>query len=175
MKRRLHHFLIFMSLCLAIGGIGLSNSVLAQDRAPTSPAPPLHTDKMDNVPDEYIEEASAIYDECAGDHAIRQYYNCECRSLAYLDERIQQGPVAQPLLILQAIDEQCRDAVEAAGEVYLACLRKANRFEPGTDPEKYCECVANKYVEEINTFQPAINSQNIVRFQVRAYLGCQGQ
>ena len=130
------------------------------------------TDTLDDVPDEYIIEADQFYDSCQRNYSMKQYYNCECMSVAYLDERIAQGPLTPPSQIELSISSQCRDAVGAAGPTYNQCLSKANRFEPGTDPEKYCECVANSYVKLIDTYKPVIDSRSIVAFGVEAYSQC---
>jgi len=149
----------------------MSNNAYAQDTevpSATQRAP----DSMDKVPDEYIEEAMAFYDVCAGDNVQNEYYNCECLSLAYLDERKKQGRLGTASSIRSAIINECRDAVGAAGSVYTNCLARANGFEPGTDPEKYCECVANTYVETLNKTTPRVNSTTIVSYQTMAYAAC---
>ena len=148
------------------------HGVSAQDSAQVPLAPVPQQDKMDEVPDEYIEEATAFYDECSNHYTMRQYYNCECLSLAYLDERIDKGPIESSSAIKQRLESECRDAIGAAGPIYQKCLRKANGFNPGTDPEKYCECVANTYVKTISEDKPFIDSRSMVSYQVQAYGAC---
>ncbi len=157
-------------MCLSVP---LHTTAHAQNARQALEAPAPQKDEMDDVSDEYIEEANAFYDECAGDYQMGQYFNCECLSVAYLDARIEKGKMESSSSIKLAISRQCRDAIGAAGPVYQGCLRKANRFEPGTDPEKYCECVANTYVKNINRDAPAvIDSRSMVSYQVAAYTSC---
>jgi len=160
-------FVLFVGLSL----VCTTGSAHAQTPDPAS-ALQAPQDEMDEIPDEYIKEANAFYDECSAEHKLHSYYNCECLSLAYLDKRIELGPTETQSGILSKIQKQCRDAVGAAGPAYTACLRKANMFQPGTDPEKYCECVANTYVESLNQFAPQIRSRSIVRYQTYAYTVC---
>ncbi|MCB9982653.1 MAG: hypothetical protein H6861_03125 [Rhodospirillales bacterium] len=129
-------------------------------------------DSMDDVPDEFIMEADAYFYECQSNKSLSQYHNCECLSLAYLDKRIEFGRFATKSEIMMAINKECRDAVGAAGQVYNECLAKAGRFKPGTDPEKYCECVANSYAKTINMAAPVISSRSMVRYQTYAYTAC---
>ena len=168
-------FLTFiLTAFLAIAPTGLhaqeiqSETPVAQEET----EPQKKRDKMDDVPDEYIQEAVAYYEECESSHKINNYYNCECHSLAFLDERIKLGSSAPVSEIQQNINRQCRDAIGAAGPTYNECLRKANRFKAGTDPEKYCACVANTYVENVNRLAPGISSSSIVNFKTNAYITC---
>ncbi len=150
----------------------LPHTAWAQESAPAPAATVPKQDKMDKVPDEYIEEANSFYDECAGNYFMGQYYNCECLSLAYLDERIDGGPTMEASRIKQNITNECRDAIGAAGPIYQKCLQRANRFNYGTDPEIYCECVANTYVKTISRDAPSINSKSMVSYQSYAYNVC---
>lgn len=144
----------------------------AQDLQNAQPSGQNAPDKMDQLPDDYIEEVMKFYDTCTLDPVQSAYYNCECLTVAYLDERKKQGPLGTQSSIRTAIIDKCKDAVGAAGDVYDSCLSKSSRFEAGTDPEKYCECVANTYVETINNTGPRINSTTIVGYQTMAYSAC---
>ena len=178
MKRHgvFHLFLIlgFSAIFLAFPSIpALAQEALTAPQ--TSEAPAQNRDKMDDVPDEFIEEAIAYYEECESTHQLNNYYDCECLSLAYLDERVKLGPTISGSTIQFNIRKQCRDAIGSAGPTYSECLRKANRFQPGTDPEKYCECVANTYVKNMNRLAPGIGSTSIVNFKTNAYVTCNRQ
>lgn len=166
----------FSYILLVLGILVLCGPAQAQEHAPLPPADdvPLSSprDHMDDVPDAYIEEANAFYDECSASDLMSQYYNCECYSLAYLDKRIEMGPTVVRTSILSEIENECRDAVGAAGRAYMECLSKANMFKPGTDPEEYCECVANTYVDMMNTAAPRVSSRSIVRLQTYSYTAC---
>lgn len=169
MSRR-HILTILMMGFLTLGVSALGQNSYAQEASSTSAAAP---DDMDKIPDEYIEEAHRYFNQCQSDYQMSQYLNCECSSVAFLDERIKRGPTMPYGEIILHISSQCRDAVGAAGQAYQTCIRKASRFKPGTDPEKFCECVANRYVKNINEFSTNIDSRTIVRYQGLAYIQCQ--
>lgn len=170
----LFHLFVFCGF-LSVLGFSIAPHAFAQDSAPapaaeTAPAAPL--EDLSKIPDEYFEEAEAFLAECDASYVMARYYNCDCASLAYLNTRIELGPYPNKSKILREIQGECRDAVGMAGELYDKCLRKANRFAPGTDPEKYCECVANSYVDMMNDLQPSVDSRTIVQFQTVAYSQC---
>lgn len=176
-----------MVLCVS----GFSRSGFAQDvpQAPAAPrtqttqqpaqaqpeAAPHEPDDMDKIPDEYIEEAFEFQKQCSTDYSFNQYYNCECLSLAYLDERVKVGPTIPGSEIQLNIRDQCRDALNSAGQIYNGCIKKANRFAAGTDPETYCKCVTNTYIKNMNDFAPQINSNSIVQYQTQAYVYCRNK
>ena len=161
---------VFLSVFIALM-LGISTISHAQEVGNTSPQT---SDEMANIPDEYIREADRIFNECQAQPTLNRYFNCECRSLAFLDKRIELGPFAEPTEIGLSIQNECRDAIGVAGDAYNECLNKANRFQtPGIDPEEYCSCVANSYVKTLNSVKPRINSYNIVQYQTMAYTACQ--
>ena len=165
------YFSFVFTIFLALTFFGTMSAAFAQDAVKTAPA----QDKMDQVPDEYIEEAHQMFNDCAQDYSMNQYFNCECISVNFLDERVRQGPIPSSSVIFLNIKDQCRDAIGSAGVVYTDCLKSAYRFEPGTDPEKFCECVANSYVKSMNDFAPPIDSNHIVRYQTMAYASCRNR
>lgn len=170
--RRSWFFVFILALTVLIYSVGSGFSAQAQEAAPDSQEEPAPHDKMDDVPDEYVLEAGAVYDRCLIDPKINQYYNCECFSLAYLDRRIALGHSATPSGIMNDLQGVCRDAVGAAGSIYAKCLSKATFLRPGTDPEKYCECVANTYVQSMDATTPRVSSRSIVSLQTYAYTAC---
>ena len=129
---------------------------------------------LEMLPDEFIDEATEAYDKCNADNVQSKYYNCECLSSTLLEERIKAGPdpTASALMMNLSLKNQCRDATGAAGDVYNKCLSMHGRMKPGTDPEKYCECVANEYAKAFDTLAPPINSTNMVNIQSMAMAGC---
>lgn len=137
--------------------------------------PPAHAqteDEYDKIPDEYIEEADNYFGICRQDYVTSQYLNCACMSTALLRERIERGPLIPQNRIVMDISDECFDAINTAGPTYEKCLRNAYTFKPGTDPEKYCECVANTYVKAMNLYKPTIRSSNMVKYEVFANSKC---
>ena len=129
-------------------------------------------DEYDKIPDEYIEEADNYFDTCRQDYITSQYLNCACMSTTLLRERIARGPTVPQTTILLEINDECFDAINSAGPIYEKCLKNSYSFKPGTDPEKYCECVANTYVEAMNLQKPTIRSTNMVQYNVYANSKC---
>lgn len=127
---------------------------------------------MDNVPDEYIEEAYNYFNKCTSDYVTEKYYNCACASSSLLRERIDLGPTVPQNAIMSRVLNECFDAINSAGPIYDKCLKRANSFKPGTDPEKYCECVANTYVKTMNLHKPSIKSETMVKYEVFANTRC---
>ncbi len=126
----------------------------------------------DEVPDEYITEARQVYQKCLTSHSRNMYYDCKCFSMSYLEERISRGPIAHNSSIESAISGKCRDATEAAGYEYQQCLGSFEGMQPGTDPEKLCECYANRFVEIFEYVAPPIQSRNIRPLKIQARLEC---
>jgi hypothetical protein len=142
----------------------LAPSALAQEAAQGT--------NYDDVPDKYIQEAQKVYRECTGAHTRRMFYDCKCYSMAFLDERIYRGPVPSQSTVESALQKDCRDATEAAGYEYSQCLNNINRMKPGTDPEKLCECYANRFAQLINFRAPTLQSRTIRPYKIQAKLEC---
>lgn len=167
MRRCFIVILAFLTLALS----GLAGASFAQN-LPVPADQQTSNIPLEEIPDEYIDESLAFFDHCSGDHKLTKYYNCECLAAAYLDERIAKGPSVPASGIELAIGDKCRDTIGAAGPAYNDCLKKANRFPPGTDPEVYCECVANTYVKLMDRAAPDINSRSMVHYQTQSYVAC---
>lgn len=125
------------------------------------------------IPDEYIAESKVVYSRCKSNASLYRYYDCKCRALTFLEHRIKDGPEAPRSVLEFRIQKACRDATEAAGAEYQSCLRQYNSMQPGTDPEKLCECYANRYVELIDLYAPTIQSKTVVPLKVRARIECE--
>lgn len=161
-----HLILLTLSLFL-IGGVSALTAYAQTDIQAGA-----QTEDTEKIPEEYLQEANEVYSACANDYNESQYFNCECLSLSYLDERIRLGPTASSYEVRTNLGRQCFDAINAAGPTYDSCIRKANRLQPGTDPELYCECVANTYVRLLQGQKPRINSKSITYFRVEARKRC---
>ena len=93
--------------------------------AAQTPAPdisPADTNSYADIPDEYLAEADAFHTECTTTAKMNHYYDCECLTVKYLDERIKRGKTATDSSIMQSIQQECADAAEAAGYLYTQCL-----------------------------------------------------
>ena len=45
----------------------------------------------EEIPQRYIEEAADIQQSCQNDPVMINYYDCECRAVRFLEERIKEG------------------------------------------------------------------------------------
>ena len=135
-------------------------------------APQAYANDEEEIPEEYLQEADAFFTKCNNHHAMSKYLNCACMSATLLDERMENGPLVPQSNIRIRIEKECFDAINAAGPVYQECLKASYTFQPGTDPEKYCACVANTFVEAMNLQRPTIRSESINNFSVYAYTKC---
>lgn len=126
-----------------------------------------------DVPDEYLQEALEYSTFCEANDLMRQYYDCECLGMRFLDERTELGPTVARDTIRFSLSNECRDATEASGMAYTACMKTTSTMSPGTDPEKYCECVGNTYSKLIDQKRPAIDSRSIVHFSSQARIICE--
>lgn len=165
------YFSFVFVMLLGLIFFGATSPAFAQNAVQVTSAP----DKMDEIPDEYIEEAHQAFNDCAQDYSMNQYFNCECISVNFLDERVRRGSSPTSSEIFLNVKDQCRDAIGSVGIVYNDCLKSAYRFQPGTDPEEFCECVANTYVKNVNDFAPPIDSNHIVQYQTMAYTSCRNR
>ncbi|MCC6597192.1 MAG: hypothetical protein IT559_00135 [Alphaproteobacteria bacterium] len=166
--RHIQKIFILGLFLVQLGFVAGARAQQANDPLTTEP-PPLD---MRTVPEKYLTEAMAFNDRCAADRNMTQYYDCQCLSLAYLKKRVTEGPIPPGSSISLSVLGECRDATQAAGTIYNACLNRAASFQPGTDPEIYCTCVANSYVRLMDGLRPPINSRTMVRYQTQAMVSC---
>lgn len=159
-------FILFLALLLAGGTAARAQKANDPLNAKEQPL------DMSKVPPEFLDEALAFNDKCAADADMAKYYDCECLSFAFLKERVRQGKIPQEAAIFLSVQGQCRDATQASGEAYQDCLNSANLMAAGTDPEKYCTCVANTYVGLMDSRKPGIDSRSIVRYKTQARTIC---
>ena len=69
----------------------------------------------------------------------------------------------------------CNDVWYILGDYFDKIGLKTNYYEDKEEKsfrEKYCECVANSYVELMDTYTPPIDSRTIVAYGVAAYNQC---
>ena len=128
---------------------------------------------FDKIPDEYILESKSVFQRCKSNSSLYMYYDCKCRALSFLEQRIEKGPEYPKTSIEFALQKTCRDATEAAGAEYNSCLIRNGTMQPGTDPEKLCECYANRYVELIDLYAPMIQSRTLSPIKVQARIECE--
>lgn len=174
-----HHLLVLAFVLLTVA------PSLAADSLPPAAAPALEdtlntsprqqqpeANPYANLPQEYIDEASAYYAECERTFTMRQYYNCKCWATAYLDKRIELGPDSHHDNIRMAIQHDCIDATAAAGYEYEQCLNNGTIMPQNIAPEEYCSCYANTYAKLFEMVRASPNSQVFMHLQTQAYIAC---
>ncbi len=125
------------------------------------------------IPDEYLEEADAFFAECGTSTRFKNYYDCECLTVKYLDERIKSGPNKPKSAILVNIGKECADATYAAGKSFNDCLNMGPLLPvQGGDALGFCECYANTYANLYESFRVSPNSKTFQALQTQAMTAC---
>ena len=124
------------------------------------------------IPDAVYKEAEKFEKYCRQAPNLYTYYNCECMAANFLDERIKQGPEASRSGILQSIEGECQDAIEAAALQYETCLGNALLLPKDIDPETYCTCFGNKFAIIFQDNKVKVSPSNITRVQTQAHAEC---
>ncbi len=179
----LYTFFMMSALCLiAFSGIQsagaqsiakelLEDTPRKETPPPQTQTPPAPKNDLDDVPDEYIEEAIS-YNEYCHSTSISRHQNCECLAARYLDKRIEMGPEVDESSIMLAIEGKCPDATEAAGHHYNQCIANGP-IMPGEIPlEEFCECFANTYAKLFELYKLKPNSRTFVHVQTQAMVTC---
>ncbi len=138
---------------------------------PQTQTPPAPKNDLDDVPDEYIEEA-INYNKYCHSTSLSRHQNCECLAARYLDKRIEIGPEADRSSIMLAIEGKCPDATEAAGHHYNRCISNATIMPPKIPIEEFCECFANTYAKLFERYELKPNSRTFVSLQTQAMVTC---
>lgn len=144
----------------------------AQSMALPINPPSAQEDEYKKVKDEYIEEAQRFFEQCGQDYTLKQYYDCECLAVKYLDDRIASGPDKNSQNILMSIRGYCHDATIAAGETYSSCMTDGTIFPPGQTAEQYCTCFANTFAKLFNESGRIPSSRTSVFLQTQAHIKC---
>jgi hypothetical protein len=149
---------VFLALIVAL-------PAFAQTSAPKTERP------FAKLPDWYFEEADEVRSSCESNSATNQYYNCECLSRRYLEERIK-APGAPGDYLLENVTTRCIDATGAAGNEYENCMSSLPLIPIKSKPQDYCTCYANTYAKLFERYKIGINSTVMVQLQTRASVSC---
>lgn len=190
MKR--HIFLFILFSCFVTFGFPALQTAHADHRAaapapggekedtlksePAVPAEPAEATpprtNYEDVPDEYLDEAQRFGEYCKNEINLRQWHDCECMAVKYLDQRIKLGPKAHNSTIILSLEEACPDATEATGVRYQQCIGNALLMTTDIPIEDYCTCYANTFgrLYEAGSFEPG--SGTSIRLQTQAMVEC---
>lgn len=106
-----------------------------------------------------MEEVTREYQKCENQGVFSKYYNCECVAIAYLDERIKQGPGPHSQTLLRQVVTQCPFPEGTAGISFRKCTDMMMMTVVG-DLDKFCTCFAN-FVSKKFTERPSQHSEYI--------------
>ena len=124
----------------------------------------------DAIPQAYIDEAQAVQESCLDTPHQRQYYDCECRGARFLDQRLKLGDGIDQSALLLFMQNECKDATFAAGQVYEDC--KSSIPPAGQDHEDYCTCLASTYARLYEGDKRPPDSKTFVALGTRAATLC---
>lgn len=129
---------------------------------------------MSDIPDEYIIEASQFGEMCRNEGDMRNYYDCRCMAIKYLDARIEFGPEVGPSFVKTALVKanDCKDATGIAGRIYERCLLDINNAPTHLDPEEYCSCYGNTFAKYFENITKNMTLMTKINLKTRAQLRC---
>lgn len=164
-------FLCILSIFILCASFAdVAKAQVASSQSSSEEQPPL--DVLDYVPEAYIAEATAFDRECKTNVMMKQNYDCACLSLKFLERRMDLGPTASNATVRDSIQGECIDRTEMAGHEYVDCLRGNAFMEPGTDPEAYCECYVDTYINLIEQYKPTLRIGRLTPLKSRAHITC---
>jgi hypothetical protein len=130
------------------------------------------TEKAEDIPDKYIEEAYEFNNKCETDFVLSQYYNCDCLAVKYLDKRIETGPRTSAQSIMMSINKECKDAARAAGYYYQQCMENSQTMGTDVPTEDFCKCLGNTYAKLYEHYDFEPGSKVFVNLQAQALVAC---
>lgn len=150
-------------------GLTVAPHAYAQDN-PGAGAKP--GQEYSQLPDEYLDETEDFYKHCSTTSEMKNYYNCECLAVKFLDQRVARGPNPSRESITLSIQRECADASQAAGYYYQNCMNQSVLMPPEIPAEEYCTCFANTYAKLYERYSPGPSSKAFVQLQTQAYVTC---
>lgn len=144
-----YFLLMFGFLLIATGSAMAQSAAGGTANAPDITRGQLPQDKL-VVPKQpnkaQVEEASLMRKICE-QSMQKDYYDCECMSLKFLELRTLEGTDPQfqsdPVRLRALALKSCPNPINIAGNTYTRCLSWAPRL--GLDYEEFCTCYANQY------------------------------
>lgn len=131
--------------------------------------------EYDNVPTRYIDEALLFRSRCEADPDKILYYNCECLSVKYLDQRILRGDDYDGVNIEADIQAECKDGTRLADTMYNACFAQRVMPAPGQDYEKFCACFGNEYAKSYESVQGVVSANTQINIRTNSILTCKSK
>ncbi|MCK6417786.1 MAG: hypothetical protein L6Q57_02460 [Alphaproteobacteria bacterium] len=128
-------------------------------------------DPYADLPDAYFEEADDFQNYCTQQHILRNYYDCQCLALAFLEARIEHGPDMSRSALMLEVQDQCHDLTNEMGRMYEDCLQSA---PPATiaSHDDYCACKARTYGQLFKAARRQPSAYLSVELQTQAGIAC---
>ena len=127
---------------------------------------------LDEIPDEFIIEASNFGESCRNNSEMSKYFDCRCMAVKYLDKRIEAGPEALASHIQNSLGYECKDGTGVSGELYEKCLYNITNAPKHLDPEEYCSCYGNTFAKMYESYPRRLSTKVKIAFLSRAQLAC---
>jgi len=129
-------------------------------------------ERKQDIPQAYLDEAQSFYESCGTHIVYGSYYDCECLSSHYLDERIKLGRFADASLIKMNIAKTCASETATAGHAYKECMEHKLNVPAKLEIENYCSCVANEYAKMYVNSQQSFSPSLLIALQTESALRC---
>jgi len=127
---------------------------------------------FEDVPDEFILEATAFEEACRNNHKQKLYFDCRCLSIKYLEARIERGKEAPVSAIENMLGDSCKDGTGIAGQLYEECLSDFVAAPLEKDPEEFCSCYGNTFAQYFENLEGRLTVRARGAFKSRARLRC---
>ncbi len=125
------------------------------------------------IPDEYYMEALTFRKYCQSKPDLYQYFDCDCLSRGFFDERVNAGPEKSRDSIMLTIDDgRCVDATEEGLNVFNRCLANNLMLPSNLDPEEYCGCSATIFTQLLEKAGVRVTPQLMLKAQTQAQVSC---
>lgn len=137
---------------------------------------PVDKDSMDydlsKITDAQLNEAQGIYERCKADPYMSVYRDCECMAGSFLQERIDQGPIPAPNVLLMDLRGKCHDSVKAVGMEYTQCMQDASNDNYGYSRKDYCECYARHWGEMYSALDHDLSYEEALSMRASSWGYC---
>lgn len=103
---------------------------------------------LSEVPQDVIDEAQSVHDNCLKDMSLSAYKDCGCIAGKFIEDRMRLGPAASQNNILASYEGTCYSMVQIAGGSYTKCMEERALYVPDRfKPRNYCECFSSEYTK----------------------------
>ncbi|MCI5059993.1 MAG: hypothetical protein MRY79_02855 [Alphaproteobacteria bacterium] len=121
-------------------------------------------------------EAMYVYEQCTYNALQKVYFNCECISGAFRQEREKVGPYVPLSKIYSDLfrdnERGCANTTEIAGDNYKSCMEYARiAWARERNNEEYCGCVANRVAKDFAK-EPYLRTKYIENLRLEAMSHC---